>query len=214
MSAVPDKLRIFHICHVDNLPSIVADGHLWPDSRMHTKADTTIIGMPSIKRKRLELPVGCHNGLHVGECVPFYFCPRSVMLYIISRGNHPNLQYAGGQKPIVHLGAFLHEAIAWAETNGQRWAFSPTNAGSAYTEFHTGTQHLDRVDWSAVNARNWRASEIKEHKQAEFLMEGRFPWHLIRAIGVMTQDMVSPIHMAMHNAIHRPQILIRPDWYY
>jgi hypothetical protein len=44
----------------------------------------TVIGMNNIKQRRLnELTLASHPGLHVGACVPFYFCPRSVMLFLI-----------------------------------------------------------------------------------------------------------------------------------
>jgi hypothetical protein len=60
--------------------------------------------MSAIKRRRVEeLEVSCHPGTKVGDYVPFYFCPRSVMLYVIHRANHPDLSYRGGQEPIVHL---------------------------------------------------------------------------------------------------------------
>ena len=66
--------------------------------------------MNQIKERRLkELTLSSHPGLHVGDCVPFYFCPRSIMLYLIYRANHPELAYRGGQKPIVHLEADLQQ---------------------------------------------------------------------------------------------------------
>jgi len=46
----------------------------------------------------------------VGDCVPFYFCPRSVMLYLIYQGNHPDLQYHGGQDLVLHLEADLYRS--------------------------------------------------------------------------------------------------------
>jgi hypothetical protein len=49
--------------------------------------------------------VKCHPGTCVGEYVPFYFCPRSVMLYVINKGNHLDLQFRDGQSGIVHLEA-------------------------------------------------------------------------------------------------------------
>jgi hypothetical protein len=55
--------------------------------------------MTAIKRRRLGLPLPCHAGDRVADYVPFYFCPRSVMLYLIHRGNHPELTYQGGQSP-------------------------------------------------------------------------------------------------------------------
>jgi hypothetical protein len=40
------------------------------------------------------------------------------------------LDYTGGQRPIVHLVADLHEIVRWAEAQGVRWAFSDRNAGT------------------------------------------------------------------------------------
>ena len=60
------------------------------------------------------MTINSHPSLCVGDCVPFYFCPRSVMLYVISMRNHAELSYQGGQEPIVHLEADLYDVVAWA----------------------------------------------------------------------------------------------------
>jgi len=52
----------------------------------------------------------------VGQYVPFYFCPRSVMLYVLHRGNHPSLEYRGGQTPLVHLEADLLSVVCLGES--------------------------------------------------------------------------------------------------
>ncbi len=58
----------------------------------------TTIGMNNIKQRRLnELALKNDQGLRVGACVPFYFCARSVMLYLIDRANDAELAYRGGQ---------------------------------------------------------------------------------------------------------------------
>ena len=41
----------------------------------------------------------CYPDNFVGEYVPFNFCPRSVMLYILHMGNAEGLTYHGGQGP-------------------------------------------------------------------------------------------------------------------
>ena len=121
----PDKPKIYHIVHVDRLASIVADGALWSDAEVQHRAPPgTIIGMSDIKRRRTTKALDSHPDLCVGDCVPFYFCPRSVMLYVITMANHSELDYRGGQGPIVHLEADLHEAVAWANRHGRRWAFN------------------------------------------------------------------------------------------
>ncbi len=77
------------------------------------------------------------------------------MLYVIHKRNHPELPYHGGQKPIVHLEADLHETVAWADRNGSRWAFTLSNAGANYFEDHCALAQLDKIDWDAVQAKDW-----------------------------------------------------------
>ncbi len=169
--------------------------------------------MSDIKQRRLtELRLASHPDLFVGDCVPFYFCPRSVMLYLIYRANHPKLSYRGGQGPIIHLEANLHTAIAHAEKHNRRWAFTLSNAGSRYFEDRCDVSQLDQIDWDAVAANDWRRCE--HGKQAEFLVEKRFPWRLIERIGVYSLDVLQQVEASLPADGHRPKVEIRRDWYY
>lgn len=214
MTAVPAQPKIYHIVHVDRLPSIVADGCLWCDAEIARRAPSgTTIGMSVIKQRRLlELTLTSHPSLHVGGCVPFYFCPRSVMLYLIRQGNHPELDYRGGQGPIVHLQADLHASVAWAAENRRRWAFTLSNAGSYFFEDRADLAALGEVDWAAVEATDWRS--CKDGKQAEFLVERSFPWPLIERIGVSSPNVYREAANALAEAGHKPPIEVRRDWYY
>jgi hypothetical protein len=211
---LPPSPKIYHITHVENLQSIVSDGALWCDAEVvRRSAGGTTIGMGKIKRRRLsDLTVPSHFGLHVGDCVPFYFCPRSVMLYLIHRGNHEDLSYRDGQAPIVHLEADLREAVGWAEGQGLRWAFTLSNAGAYYFESRCDLAHLGEIDWPAVRATQWK--ECKEGKQAEFLVEARFPWDLVRRVGVLSRETYDLTSKALRSAPHRPPVEILPSWYY
>lgn len=169
--------------------------------------------MSNIKRRRLiERTLSSHPDLHVGDCVPFYFCPRSVMLYLLHKGNHPELEYRGGQAPIIHLEADLREVVEWAEREGQRWAFTLSNAGSYFFEDRCDLAQLGEIDWDAVQARNWQ--EGKEGKQAEFLLEHCFPWKLVGRVGVHSRGTYPQVVNALPAGGHRPTVEIRPDWYY
>jgi len=210
----PPQPKIYHITHADRLSSIVGDGSLWCDAEVvqRERAGTTI-GMSDIKRRRVEeLCLGSHPDLHVGSCVPFYFCPRSVMLYLIHRGNHPDLAYRQGQRPILHLEADLHTAVEWADAHRSRWAFTLSNAGSRYFEDRNDLARLDEIDWNAVQARDWR--QHKEGKQAEFLVEGRFPWNLIERIGVHSSNVRERVVKVLPPNAHRPAVDVCADWYY
>lgn len=164
---VPQKPKIYHIVHIDRLRSIVENGFLFSDAIISRNAPLgTTIGMCSIKQRRMSISLTSHPGLCVGECVPFYFCPRSIMLYIISQRNHPDLAYKGGQEPIIHLEADLYETVAWAQQNNRRWAFTLSNAGSYFFEDRCDLGCLNEIDWNAVQTHYW--GDCKEGKQAEF----------------------------------------------
>lgn len=210
---VPANPQIFHIVHLDRLRSIASDGWLLSDSRVGGKPGTTI-GMTEIKKRRLTSGLESHPGLHVGDCVPFYFCPRSVMLYLLHKGNHPELTYRDGQDPIVHLRIDLNAAVAWADANRHRWAFTLTNAGSNYFEDRADLGALAEINWDAVAATSWSQRDYKEGKQAEFLIEGSMPWSLVATIGTRTEAVRDQVAERLRGASHTPRLIVRPDWYY
>lgn len=211
----PANPKIYHIVHIDRLPSIIADGRLWCDSVMAERADAgTVIGMNTIKRRRLSLAVKCWPDNVVGDYVPFYLCSRSVMLYVIHCANNPELAYRGGQGPIVHLEADLNRVIDAADAKRRRWALSLSNAGSRYAEFRTGADAPMALDWTAIQSNDFRNPDVKERKQAEFLLRRSFPWRRIERIGVRTPEIAQRVANILNDADHRPQVQITPQWYF
>ena len=82
----PARPKLYHIVHVDRLASVVTDGALWCDAKIQRRKSLgTTIGMTDIKKRRLTNVLDCWPDLAVGDCVPFYFCPRSVMLFVIHK---------------------------------------------------------------------------------------------------------------------------------
>lgn len=215
MSVPPPSPKIYHITHVDNLPSIIEDAGLISDAAMIARGGPAApVGMSAIKMRRLALPVHCHAGDHVGDYVPFYFCPRSIMLFVIHCANHPELSYQGGQGPIVHLEADLREVVGWADSVGRHWAFSFSNAGAVYAQFRARLDDLDQVDWNAVAATDFRSALVKEGKQAEFLVRDILPWELVSRIGVHSMSVRTQVGDALQGTRHRPKVLVQPQWYY
>lgn len=216
MSEPPERPKVYHITHVENLASIVADGRLLSDREMLERGGPgQVIGMSAIKERRVkQLDVRPHPGTKVGDYVPFYFCPRSVMLYVIHRANHPELKYRGGQGPILHLEADLHGVIDWAEARGRRWVFSLSNAGARYAEFRSRREDLHLLDWSAIASTDFRDPDVKERKQAEFLLHEAFPLDLVERIGVHSAAVRTQVSAALATASHRPTVEVRPDWYF
>ena len=216
MTAVPANPKIYHITHVDNLASIAASGQLVSDAiRITQSMSCSVVGMSEIKRRRLEeIEVSICPGTKVGQYVPFYLCPRSIMLYILYRGNNPELTYRGGQQPIVHLEASLDAAMHWADSEQIPWAFTDANAGAYLTQFYGRRAELDQVNWAAVTSTDFRDPRIKEGKQAEFLTFGTFPWTLVEKIGTINSTIASRVSAAIAGNPHQPVIQIKRNWYF
>ncbi len=210
----PQNPKIYHIVHINKLQSIINSGGLLSDSEVIARGlGGTTIGMNSIKQRRLtELRLSTYPDLFVGQCVPFYFCPRSVMLYMMHRGNSPDITYQGGQDDIIHLEADLMSSIVWANTNNKRWVFTSSNAGSRYFEDTNDLSNLANLNWNAITAKNWSAN--REQKQAEFLCEQNFAWELVERIGVSNQTTYQQVLNIINNLTSKPLVEIKSDWYY
>jgi hypothetical protein len=210
---IPDNPKIFHIVHISKLPAIVAEKSLLSDAEVQKHAPSGVtIGMRSIKERRLTLYLRSQPDLCVGNCVPFYFCPRSVMLYMFYKANHPEIEYRGGQESIVHLVADLKKTIRWANLQGLRWAFTTSNAGSRYFEDYKDLRDLSKIDWLTVLSNDWH--DKREAKQAEFLIERRCSWELIEEIGVYSFEEQSKVSSMLAGAQNRAPVRIRRAWYY
>ena len=214
MTIPVEERLIFHITHIDNLPAILADGCLWSDYEVRmTSNNRTVIGFDTIKKRRLEeLPVSCHPGTFVGHYVPFYFCPRSPMLYVIHQ-RASELSYQGGQERIVHLVSRIDTAIE--HSAGCPWAFTDGNAAARYTRFSNDLAQFDNfVDGNAVQATYWSDSTVKERKQAEFLVHRKFPWTAVFEIGVYNLSVAGDVQRLLTLQNHQPQVVVKQDWYY
>ena len=81
-----------------------------------------------------------------------------------------------------------------------------------YFEDRCDLDCLHEIDWDAVKARDWQHCE--ERKQAEFLLEHSFPWHLVERVGVYSEATYRGVVQALPVGGHRPPVEICADWYY
>jgi len=209
----PTNPKIYHIVHIDKLQSIINSGGLLSDSEViRLGLGGTTIGMNKIKHRRLrELTLETYSDLYVGQCVPFYFSPRSVMLYMMHVKN-AEIDYSGGQGDIIHLEADLMNSITWANANSKRWVFTNSNAGSYYFKDTNDLSNISKLDWSTIQSNYWNSSVDK--KQAEFLCENNFSWNLVERIGVSNETTYQQVLNIINNTNHKPLVEVKSDWYY
>ena len=206
MALRPAQILIYHITDVGNFPNILSDGGLHSDAVM-AQRNPTVIGYSHIKQRRLtQIHVPCCNNRFVGEFVPFYFCPRSPMLYTINQGKTG--RSAGCQDTIIHLVTNVATAISL----GQAWAISDGNAGAYHTDFDSNLNALDGLDWSAIRARDWRGRT--HQKCAEFLVADFFSWSGVQQIGCQNSAVARQVSTLIQNHTHQPSVDVQPTWYY
>ncbi|WP_338411703.1 MULTISPECIES: type II toxin-antitoxin system toxin DNA ADP-ribosyl transferase DarT [Pseudoalteromonas] len=200
-------VNVSHITHIDNLASILGQGCLWSDAkRIELGLVNQNIGYNHIKQRRLVRPVKVAAGGTIGQYVPFNFCLRSVMLYVIHCGHD---DFGGGQDKVLHL-------ISDTETvrlGNQHCFFTDIHADLDYAEQIDDFTRINELDIKRIiNERYWQ--DFKEEKQAEFLAFESVQWAAIRQIGVKTQDVANEVSALLQNAQHKPEVVVRPQWYY
>ena len=202
----PEQILIYHITDVENLPGILSEGGLGSDAVMVEK-NPTVIGYGHIKERRLkQIRVTCCGGRFVGEFVPFYFCPRSPMLYTTNQG--ATGRPAGCQRTIVHLVSRVSVGIGL----GRAWAVSDGNAGALHTWFGATLEAIKTLDWAAIRATDWRG--MTHQKSAEFLVAEFFPWTGIHALGCHNSGVARQVQDLVNTQNHRPAVTVESAWYY
>jgi hypothetical protein len=202
----PDDPLIYHITHVDNLVGILREGCIWSDAECAAQGLVpTNVGYRHIKQRRLARRVNVAVGGMLGDYVPFNFCPRSVMLYVINRGHE---DYRGGQDEIVHLVSRVSQVMSCRRP----WAFTDRHADLAYAEYYDDLDDLVEVPWNAMPEIYWTA--VKEERQAEFLVHEQLPWSAITLIGVRSPQVHAKVLATLAHHAHQPRVELRPQWYY
>lgn len=204
---------IYHITRLDNLPSIVASGGLASLSRLRLNGLTHhSIAYETVQDQRAIKLVECGPGGCLHDYVPFYFAPRSPMLYAISRGAVPSCPE--GQRDIVYLVASA-EAVAGS---GLPFVFSDGHGIMAWTRFFSDLANLGQIDWNLMRSRYWRDTDQdgdrSRRRQAEFLVYEFFPWRMVKGIAVRHANQIDEVRQQLGDCGPRTTIRARPNWYY
>jgi hypothetical protein len=205
--------HIYYITPYDTLPSMIALDLICCDKRRQQLGLTPVnIAHTDLKAKRAATQVPAGSGGTLDEYVPFYFAPRSPMLYSIFSGYVQG--YVGGQSRVVHLVADC-ESVS---TEGLPFAFSDGHGIVAFSHFYDDLDDLDKIDWEVMPLTWWNDTQQdpdrKRRRQAEFLVKGTFPWSLVTEIGVIDTSVKETVEGIIATADHRPSVVVHRNWYY
>lgn len=210
MAAPPDIIRVCHFTHVRNLPGIMSGG-LRSDAACRREGLTVVeIGSAGIRERRLGLPVGdIGPGGYVGDYVPWYFGPRSPMMFTLARNNHA---YRGGLDDVVYLVSSVPRIISL----GRPWVASDRNAALNLAEFTADPGALPgHVSWEVIAARYWTDyPDGADLRAAEFLVHESVPWEAVEAIATRTRAVCEQVVAMLDGLVHSPRVTVRRDWYF
>ncbi len=162
------------------------------------------------RRRRRLVTVGPNGTL--ADYAPFYFAPRSPMLFVIHKNGVDG--YTDGQNPIVHLVVYIDDIVK----DGRPFVFTDGHAQMAVSGQYTDLNDLEKIDWELMDSRWWNDTNEypnrKQKRQAEVLVHRLCPWELISEIGVINAAMAGRVAEALSQAPRLPKITIRREWYY
>jgi hypothetical protein len=171
------------------------------------------IGDRGIKAWRRTKPIKVGPGGVAADYVPFYFAPRSPMLYKIK--HHGVEQYREGrQEPLIHLVT----AVDIIEELGLPFVFSDGNCAKSITAIFDDLADLDEVDWPLMKQQMWNDTasdgDRMRRRMAEFLVYDRVPWSAFLGVGTMTEDVATQVRNILAGFRLSGDVIVKRDWYY
>jgi len=221
---VPNPVRIFHITAIANLPSIAKAKALLATTEVAKKKIVCqSIAYQSIQGRRALKMVARPPGGVLHDYVPFYFAPRSPMLFTINSGNVPSCPYR--QTHIVHLATTVDLVTA----NGLTFVFYDHNATLGIAACYNNLNDLDKIDWPLFHeqpqldgyCKYWqnryddtRYIKRMETRQAEFLVHRGVPLTLIQTVGTYDNGTADQVREVFKTAGVLLNVEAKPEWYF
>ena len=200
---------------IERLASVVEHG-LLPDNVCRKRQVGGVeIGYDHIKRRRAQRPVPCGGGGTLGDYVPFYFAPRSPMLFAVTRG------LVSAEAANTERIVYLVSSTQTLREAGLTVVVSNRHAELGYAELTDRDEDLDDdnfVDWPLMTATYWNNTpndpDRKERRQAECLVQPRVSWQFIEGIVTKTEGARAEVRRSLATACEHPPVVVRPDWYF
>lgn len=205
--------RICHITDKRNLTTILQHKGLYSKNKGKSlKINYINIAYEGIQERISEVVVPINPSGTLHDYVPFYFAPRSPMLYAIKSSIIPG--YKGNQEDIIYLISDI-ETIA---SNKISFVFTDGHPIMAFSNFYNNLKYLKRIDWKIMKEKYWadtpEDNDRKRRRQAEFLVKDFLPVELISEIGVLNKTVQKELKDIAFKSEYDRIINVRREWYY
>ncbi len=200
---------------IERLPSVWEHGLLADNVCKERGIAGVEIGYEHIKARRARRPVRCGVGGTLADYVPFYFAPRSPMLYAIHCGN------VSAEAARTDEIAYLVTSTQTLRQAGLTVVASNRHAELDYADLSDRDEELDDdgfVDWPLMTERYWgntaQDPDRKERRQAECLVHPGVAWTLLEMIVVRSHEARERVLQTMDGRSDVPEVDVRPGWYF
>jgi len=204
---------IYHITDKKNLPGILAQNGLYSKNKeKELPAAPVSIAYEGIQQRRAETEVPIHPFGTLHDYVPFYFAPRSPMLYAIHKRMIKG--YTGSQQDII----YLISKVQIMEANHIPYVFTDGHAIMALSEFYNQSSDLGKIDRQIMKETYWNDTEQdgdrKRRRQAEFLVKDFLPLHLLKGIAVKDMETETNVKKNLESYGNILTVRVKYEWYY
>lgn len=176
----------YRIYHIQNIQHILQNGLC---TKHHPKAskDFISIGNSEIIQVRDDTLVRIDNYGYIGEYVPFYFTPKSMMLLNILTGFHKPIVKQYPKEEIIVIRCLINDL-----SNACKFFFTDGQANEkTMTKHYNDINKLHKVDWDIIQKSDFKRDGNDTDKtrryQAEFLVHEHVPVNKIESINVYNE---------------------------
>ena len=217
---VPHPVRLFHITAISNLDGIFRTGALLAKNHGVQYANIAHQGAQGARSAR-SVPNPPGGVIH--DYVPFYYAPRSPMLYAINGGRVAGCGLRQGD--IAHLEFTVDSVLA----DGSPFVIFDRNATLPYAAAYVALADLDKIAWQIFfesplvggfsqyfhdRPSPPHHADRREKRMAEFIVRSRVELHRCVRIGVIDAVSQSRVDQLMQRIGLQLRVDVQRDWYF
>ncbi|SUE29883.1 Uncharacterised protein [Nocardia farcinica] len=213
MTSRPDPTWVYHITRLEHIASMIEHGVLSDRLATERGASSISIAHSHLKERRARRTVPVHPYGTLADYTPFYFAPRSPMLFAIHKGK------VHGHGTDCDRIVYLASTVQHLRRRGLQVLGTDRHAVVPYAQFTANDSVLTGfVDWELMKERYWcdipEYPDRSERRQAELLVHERVPWDSILGVATRTEPVENELRHILDTAGASTRTAVRSHWYF
>lgn len=206
------KSYCYRITHIDNLPLLLENGII---NNNHPNANTKYIeiGNREIIDDRHKTPVKIYNYGMIGEYVPFYFTPKSIMLLNIITGYKMPVVPKRAKNEILVVRCEIQKLATLSQ-----WFFTDGQANDMVSNHFNNLKYLTKIDWKSIQNSNFSKDngdfDRPRRYQAEFLVHNQVPLSYFESLNVYDKNSQKLVSKKLLQNNINLAINVKPEYFF